>query len=80
MAHSIGSVLVSHVLSCQPTHVIPLSDRPLSDRRPKGELLFNTSALFMAGSPLAMFMSLDQSALVARRVRESRELLAGVLT
>ncbi|EJD52265.1 hypothetical protein AURDEDRAFT_181761 [Auricularia subglabra TFB-10046 SS5] len=70
VAHSIGSVLASHVLSAQPTHVVPLSERPPPERRPTKELLFNTSALFMAGSPLAMFMSLDQSTLIARRGRE----------
>lgn len=68
VAHSIGAVLISHVLSCQPTWVSPLCDRPLSEQRPDHELLFNTGALFMAGSPLAMFMSLDQSTLIARKV------------
>ncbi|KZW00438.1 hypothetical protein EXIGLDRAFT_667492 [Exidia glandulosa HHB12029] len=70
VAHSIGSVLISHVLSSQPTWVPPLCDRPLSERRPDKQLLFNTGALFMAGSPLAMFMSLDQSTLIARKGRE----------
>ncbi|EJD50770.1 hypothetical protein AURDEDRAFT_182151 [Auricularia subglabra TFB-10046 SS5] len=72
IAHSLGSALVTHVLSSQPTRVPPLSERSKDELvdTPKNQFLFDTSALFLAGSPLSMFMLLDQRQLIARKGRE----------
>ncbi|KAH7099022.1 DDHD domain-containing protein [Auriculariales sp. MPI-PUGE-AT-0066] len=67
IAHSLGSALVTNVLSNQPTHVVPLPKR--TDLAPKNEFIFDTSSYFMAGSPLSVFMLLEQRQLIARKGR-----------
>ena len=48
IAHSLGSALVTHVLSNQPTHVVPLSERKPNDLMPKGEFIFDTRCAAIA--------------------------------
>ncbi|KAG9084852.1 hypothetical protein FRC06_003867 [Ceratobasidium sp. 370] len=71
LAHSLGSALSAHVLSDQPT-----IQRPLSEFTPEElvgmsrHFLFNTRNLFMIGSPLGVFMHINQAQLIARKGRE----------
>ncbi|WVQ75447.1 hypothetical protein IAR50_005072 [Cryptococcus sp. DSM 104548] len=71
VGHSLGSALVAHILSNQPTKIPTISDLPrsiLSETRDK--FLFNTSNLFLCGSPLGIFLHLDQAQLMPRKGRE----------
>ncbi|KAG9077843.1 hypothetical protein FS749_010212, partial [Ceratobasidium sp. UAMH 11750] len=71
LAHSLGSALSAHILSDQPT-----IQRPLSEFTPEElvgmsrHFLFNTRNLFMIGSPLGVFMHINQAQLIARKGRE----------
>jgi len=67
IAHSLGSALTAHILSDQPTHV---EKYKIGDPIPKDRFIFDTSHLFMLGSPLGIFMHVYQSQLIARRGRE----------
>ncbi|TDL17868.1 hypothetical protein BD410DRAFT_753898 [Rickenella mellea] len=86
IAHSLGSALVSHVLSNQPTLQSPLSEM-IKGKTGKGKaknantdtkaninmsdkFLFNTSALFLVGSPLPLFLQINQAPMIARKGRE----------
>ncbi|WOO83447.1 putative phospholipasec [Vanrija pseudolonga] len=67
VAHSLGSALAGHILSTQPTTVPRLSLVPKDDRdEVKDRFLFNTSNLFLAGSPLSVFLQLEQAHLIPR--------------
>ncbi|KAF9516435.1 hypothetical protein BS47DRAFT_662714 [Hydnum rufescens UP504] len=71
IAHSLGSALVSHILSNQPTIVPPLSEiPPHAAKKATGSFLFNTSKVFMVGSPLSVFLRIHEVQLIARRGRE----------
>ncbi|KAG9003236.1 hypothetical protein FRB93_011149 [Tulasnella sp. JGI-2019a] len=70
VAHSLGSALVSHILSNQPTIQPPLSEIPQELKDSRSQFLFNTSNLFLIGSPLGMFVHLNQAQIIARKGRE----------
>ncbi|KAI5362804.1 Putative DDHD domain, alpha/Beta hydrolase [Septoria linicola] len=69
IAHSLGSVMAIDILSKQPTVVPPhLSDPTQIDteRDDLDHFLFNTSSLFLAGSPAGFFVLLRRSHLRPR--------------
>ncbi|OXC69532.1 hypothetical protein AYX13_01699 [Cryptococcus neoformans] len=71
IAHSLGSALVAHILSNQPTKMPRLSQLPkqvISETMDR--FLFNTSNLFLVGSPLGIFLHLEQAQLMPRKGRE----------
>jgi len=71
MAHSLGSALCTDILSQQPTIQPLLSEIPPEEVKKMKELfLFDTSSLFMLGSPVGVFMHLNQAQLIARKGRE----------
>ncbi|KAL5632399.1 hypothetical protein ACGC1H_005381 [Rhizoctonia solani] len=71
LAHSLGSALSAHILSNQPTIQRPLSEFTPEELMYKSDqFLFNTSHLFMIGSPLGIFMHINQAQLIARKGRE----------
>jgi hypothetical protein len=70
IAHSLGSVMAVDILSKQPTSIPPeladpttvdLNSSPILDH-----FLFNTSALFLCGSPTGFFLLLKRASLVPR--------------
>ena len=65
LAHSLGSVMAVDILSKQPTHVDPTQDFVQTHDHPE-HFLFNTSNLFMAGSPAGFFLLLKKVALRPR--------------
>ncbi|KZT35133.1 hypothetical protein SISSUDRAFT_1064729 [Sistotremastrum suecicum HHB10207 ss-3] len=69
IAHSLGSALSAHILSKQPTRRPPLSKIKCPNEITE-QFLFNTSALFLLGSPLGVFLHLKQAQLIARKGRE----------
>ncbi|KIM30120.1 hypothetical protein M408DRAFT_328513 [Serendipita vermifera MAFF 305830] len=68
IAHSLGAPLCATILSSQPTKQPPLED--LHAKVPWNQFLFNVSALFMLGSPFAVFLHISQAQLIARKGRE----------
>ncbi|KAK4686894.1 hypothetical protein P7C73_g3228, partial [Tremellales sp. Uapishka_1] len=71
IGHSLGSALAAHILSNQPTKMPPLSDLPKQViMKTRNRFLFNTSNFFLCGSPLGIFMHLDQAQLMPRKGRE----------
>ncbi|CAE6432318.1 unnamed protein product [Rhizoctonia solani] len=71
LAHSLGSGLSTHILSNQPTIQRPLSEFTQEELVNKSDqFLFNTGHLFMIGSPLGIFMHINQAQLIARKGRE----------
>ncbi|CAE6504476.1 unnamed protein product [Rhizoctonia solani] len=71
LAHSLGSALSAHILSNQPTIQRPLSEFSQEELLNKSDqFLFNTSHLYMIGSPLGIFMHINQAQLIARKGRE----------
>ncbi|KGB76022.2 phospholipase [Cryptococcus deuterogattii R265] len=71
IAHSLGSALVAHILSNQPTKMPRISQLPkqvISETRDR--FLFNISNLFLVGSPLGIFLHLEQAQLMPRKGRE----------
>ncbi|CEL58527.1 putative phospholipase C1020,13c OS=Schizosaccharomyces pombe (strain 972 / ATCC 24843) GN=SPCC1020.13c PE=3 SV=1 [Rhizoctonia solani AG-1 IB] len=71
LAHSLGSALSAHILSAQPTIQRPLSEFTQEElANMSNQFLFNTSYMFMIGSPLGIFMHINQAQLVARKGRE----------
>jgi len=72
LAHSLGSALAAHILSDQPTTQPPLEDFTLEEikQKSKSQFIFNTSSLFMIGSPLGVFLHLNQAQLIARKVTD----------
>ncbi|KAF1956312.1 DDHD domain-containing protein [Byssothecium circinans] len=69
IAHSLGSVMAMDILSNQPTHVSPELIEPTSDL-PKDHFIFNTTSLFVCGSPVGFFLLLRKATLLPRRDRE----------
>ena len=71
IGHSLGSALVAHILSNQPTKMPPLSHLPKQViTKTRDRFLFNTSDFFLCGSPLGIFLHLDQTQLMPRKGRE----------
>lgn len=72
IAHSLGSVMACDVLSHQPTYV----DRAWADPKtpeedlPTDHFLFDTTNLFLCGSPAGFFLLLKKSALLPRHDRQ----------
>jgi pimeloyl-ACP methyl ester carboxylesterase len=71
IGHSLGSALATHILSNQPTKMPNLSQLPKQViTKTRDRFLFNTSNFFMVGSPLGIFLHLDQTQLMPRKGRE----------
>ncbi|WVF65714.1 hypothetical protein IAT40_000445 [Kwoniella sp. CBS 6097] len=71
IGHSLGSALAAQILSNQPTKMPSLSQLPkqvLTQTRDR--FVFNTSNLFLCGSPLGIFLHLEQAQLMPRKGRE----------
>ncbi|WVQ93360.1 hypothetical protein IAU59_000428 [Kwoniella sp. CBS 9459] len=71
IGHSLGSALAGQILSNQPTKMPGLSQLPkqvLTQTRDR--FVFNTSNLFLCGSPLGIFLHLEQAQLMPRKGRE----------
>nr|XP_031862276.1 uncharacterized protein CI109_002241 [Kwoniella shandongensis]KAA5529348.1 hypothetical protein CI109_002241 [Kwoniella shandongensis] len=71
IGHSLGSALVTHILSNQPTKMPSLTQLPkqvITGTRDR--FLFNTSNLFLCGSPLGIFLHLEGAQLMPRKGRE----------
>jgi hypothetical protein len=72
IAHSLGSVMSIDILSQQPTHVPPdLGDPSYPEPDlPRDHFIFNTTSLFVCGSPAGFFLLLKQAGLLPRRDKE----------
>ncbi|KAL5501511.1 hypothetical protein ACEPAH_8771 [Sanghuangporus vaninii] len=71
LAHSLGAALAGHILSNQPTIQPPLSSmEPECIHNCSKLFLFNTSCLFMTGSPFPLFVHINRTQLIARKGRE----------
>ncbi|KAH9865472.1 hypothetical protein J1614_009056 [Plenodomus biglobosus] len=72
IAHSLGSVMAIDILSQQPTYV----DRQFGDPSfpeadlPKDSFIFNTTDLFVCGSPVGLFLLMKNANLLPRRDKE----------
>ena len=74
IAHSLGSVMATDILSKQPTTIPKLTDLKTSSRNPSNKALeFNTSSLFNCGSPAGLFLLLNKANLVPRKGRKGAE-------
>ncbi|GAA5827388.1 hypothetical protein JCM11251_003790 [Rhodosporidiobolus azoricus] len=71
IAHSLGSCLITDILSAQPTLVKDL-DKPgiRAKHDPTLTFCFDTRAVFLVGSPLAFFLHLGKGQLIARAGRK----------
>ena len=68
LAHSLGSVMAIDILSKQPTRVeLPSTD---GQDRQHEHFLFNTSRLFLCGSPAGFFLLLRKASLRPRVAKE----------
>lgn len=69
IGHSLGSCLATDILSEQPTEVPSIAKMSHADITAalKERLLFNTTHLFLVGSPLGLFLHLGGGQLIARR-------------
>ncbi|SJX65224.1 uncharacterized protein SRS1_15983 [Sporisorium reilianum f. sp. reilianum] len=76
VAHSLGTVISSDLLSQQPNRVPPVKDlsREEVQKAASQHLLFNTHSFFAVGAPVALFFVLHRAQLIARSglVRSSR--------
>ncbi|WWC73239.1 uncharacterized protein I206_107205 [Kwoniella pini CBS 10737] len=71
IGHSLGSALAAQILSNQPTKMPGISQLPKQViTQTKDRFLFNTSNLFLCGSPLGIFLHLEQAQLMPRKGRE----------
>lgn len=71
IGHSLGSCLLGQILSSQPTRMPPVSQLPMQVvRGTRDRLLFNVGNLFLCGSPLGIFLHLDQAQIMPRKGRE----------
>ena len=68
IAHSLGSVMAIDILSKQPTH-INFPPSPI-DTSGQSHFAFNTSNLFLAGSPAGFFLLLKKAGLRPRAEQE----------
>lgn len=70
-SRQLGSALAANILSNQPTKMPTLTQLPKQVRdETKHRFLFNTSNLFLCGSPLGIFLHLDQTQIMPRKGRE----------
>lgn len=76
VAHSLGTVISSDLLSQQPNRVPPVKDLSHEEvqKAANQHLLFNTHSFFAVGAPVALFFVLHRAQLIARSglVRSSR--------
>ncbi|EKG19369.1 DDHD domain-containing protein [Macrophomina phaseolina MS6] len=72
LAHSLGSVMALDILSHQPTYVDPAWADPKTQEEdlPTDHFLFDTTNLFLCGSPAGFFLLLKKSALLPRHDRQ----------
>lgn len=72
IAHSLGSVMAIDILSQQPSQVDPhLSDPTFpEDKLPDDHFIFNTTDLFVCGSPVGLFLMMKNANLLPRRDKE----------
>ncbi|PSN73278.1 hypothetical protein BS50DRAFT_568857 [Corynespora cassiicola Philippines] len=72
VAHSLGSVMSVDILSQQPSVVNPQFGDPSFPKEeiPKDHFIFNTSSLFVCGSPVGFFLLLKKAGLLPRRDKE----------
>ncbi|KAL5376868.1 hypothetical protein DPSP01_010134 [Paraphaeosphaeria sporulosa] len=68
IAHSLGSVMAMDILSDQPTVVDPRFADPACPESeiPKDSFIFNTTNLFVCGSPVGFFLLLRNATLLPR--------------
>lgn len=69
IAHSLGSVMAVDILSRQPTTIPPTLEEPTKvdlDQENPSHFIFNTSNLFLAGSPAGFFLLLKRASLLPR--------------
>lgn len=69
VAHSLGSVMAIDILSNQPSHVDFRSMEPTADL-PRDHFIFNTTDLFVCGSPAALFLLMRNATLLPRCDKE----------
>jgi len=77
IAHSLGSVMAIDILSNQPTHVDPSppsspSSPSLADSDDQ-HFTFNTTNLYLCGSPAGFFLLLKKANLIPRRGRSNKD-------
>jgi hypothetical protein len=72
VAHSLGSVMAIDILSAQPSHVDPHFTEPNlpEDKLPDDHFIFNTTDLFVCGSPVGLFLMMKNANLLPRRDKE----------
>lgn len=72
IAHSLGSVMAMDILSDQPTAVDPRLADPACPEEdiPKDQFIFNTTNLFVCGSPVGFFLLLRNATLLPRADKE----------
>ncbi|KAB2577404.1 putative phospholipase [Lasiodiplodia theobromae] len=72
IAHSLGSVMACDVLSRQPTYVDQAWADPKTPEEslPTDHFLFDTTNLFLCGSPAGFFLLLKKAALLPRHDRQ----------
>lgn len=72
IAHSLGSVMAIDILSQQPSNVPPPFGDPSypEEDLPRDHFIFNTTNLFVCGSPVGFFLLLKKAALLPRRDKE----------
>jgi hypothetical protein len=72
LAHSLGSVMAIDILSQQPTYVEPQPvDPSISEAKlPDDHFIFNTTDLFVCGSPVGLFLMMKNANLLPRRDKE----------
>lgn len=68
IAHSLGSVMALDILSKQPTHLNDVSATPDDPADPK-YFAFDTTNLYLCGSPAGFFLLLKRAGLTPRRGR-----------
>ncbi|KAF1840872.1 DDHD-domain-containing protein [Cucurbitaria berberidis CBS 394.84] len=72
IAHSLGSVMAIDILSQQPTYIDPRFSEPSLQEEdlPKDQFIFNTTDLFVCGSPVGLFLLMRNANLLPRRDKE----------
>ena len=72
IAHSLGSVMAIDILSQQPTYVDPQFTDPSFPEAdlPQDQFIFNTTDLFVCGSPVGLFLLMKNANLLPRRDKE----------
>lgn len=72
VAHSLGSVMAIDILSQQPTYVDPqFSDLSFPEADlPKDNFIFDTTNLFVCGSPVGLFLLMRNANMLPRRDKE----------